>query len=152
MCTCCFETQSSPGCTCTRKSKFLTHSLSFDWIFPNQIPKSKETFKVWQQFQYSMTIRRLRKWDEPDLNAKLLSPKFLSPSPYDRSEGGVSSNGGVTSFNDTSCSKEVTFFFFLNVENSDQSFLFGRVKLQGIRVSPGSFSLQKNIYWKDLVK
>jgi hypothetical protein len=23
----CFETQSSPGCTCTRRSKFLTHSL-----------------------------------------------------------------------------------------------------------------------------
>ena len=28
MCTRCFETQSSPGCTCTRRSKFLTHSLS----------------------------------------------------------------------------------------------------------------------------
>ena len=27
MCTHCFETQSSPGCTCTRRSKFLTHSL-----------------------------------------------------------------------------------------------------------------------------
>ena len=27
MCTCCFETQSSPGCTSTRRSKFLTHSL-----------------------------------------------------------------------------------------------------------------------------
>ena len=27
MCTRCFETQSSPGCTCTRRSKFLTHSL-----------------------------------------------------------------------------------------------------------------------------
>ena len=26
MCTRCFETQSSPGCTCTRRSKFLTHS------------------------------------------------------------------------------------------------------------------------------
>ena len=24
----CFETQSSPGCSCTRRSKFLTHSLS----------------------------------------------------------------------------------------------------------------------------
>ena len=27
MCTRCFETQSSPGCTCTRRFKFLTHSL-----------------------------------------------------------------------------------------------------------------------------
>jgi hypothetical protein len=27
MCTRCFETQSSPGCTCTRRSKFLRHSL-----------------------------------------------------------------------------------------------------------------------------
>ena len=27
MCTRCFETQSSPGCTCIRRSKFLTHSL-----------------------------------------------------------------------------------------------------------------------------
>ena len=27
MCTRCFETQSSPGCTCTRRSNFLTHSL-----------------------------------------------------------------------------------------------------------------------------
>ena len=27
MCTRCFEIQSSPGCTCTRRSKFLTHSL-----------------------------------------------------------------------------------------------------------------------------
>ena len=27
MCTRCFETQSSPGCTYTRRSKFLTHSL-----------------------------------------------------------------------------------------------------------------------------
>ena len=27
MCIRCFETQSSPGCTCTRSSKFLTHSL-----------------------------------------------------------------------------------------------------------------------------
>ena len=27
MCTRCFETQSSPGCTCTHRSKFLTHSL-----------------------------------------------------------------------------------------------------------------------------
>ena len=31
MCTCCFETQSSPGCTCTRtrRSKILTHSLPY---------------------------------------------------------------------------------------------------------------------------
>ena len=29
MCTRCFETQSSSGCTCTRRSKFLTHSLLF---------------------------------------------------------------------------------------------------------------------------
>ena len=28
MCTRCFEIQSSPGCTCTRRSKFLTHSLT----------------------------------------------------------------------------------------------------------------------------
>ena len=27
MCNRCFETQSSPGCTCTRRSKTLTHSL-----------------------------------------------------------------------------------------------------------------------------
>ena len=27
MCTRCFATQSSPGCTCTRRSKFLMHSL-----------------------------------------------------------------------------------------------------------------------------
>ena len=27
MCTRCFETQSSPGCTCTRRSEILTHSL-----------------------------------------------------------------------------------------------------------------------------
>ena len=27
MCTCCFDTQSSPGCTCTRRFKILTHSL-----------------------------------------------------------------------------------------------------------------------------
>ena len=33
MCTCCFETQSSPGCTFTRRSKFLTHSL---------LPKSQQ--------------------------------------------------------------------------------------------------------------
>ena len=30
MCTRCFETQSSLGCTCTRRSKFLTHSL-YTW-------------------------------------------------------------------------------------------------------------------------
>ena len=29
MCTRCFENQSSPGCTCTRRSKFLTHSLTY---------------------------------------------------------------------------------------------------------------------------
>ena len=29
MCTRCFETQSSPGCTCTRRSRFLTHSLLY---------------------------------------------------------------------------------------------------------------------------
>ena len=29
MCTRCFETHSSPGCTCTRRSKLLTHSLSY---------------------------------------------------------------------------------------------------------------------------
>merc|ERR1712051_1083421 len=28
MCTCCFETQSSPGCNCTRRSEFLKHSLT----------------------------------------------------------------------------------------------------------------------------
>ena len=28
ICTRCFETQSSPGCTCTRRSKILTHSLA----------------------------------------------------------------------------------------------------------------------------
>ena len=33
MCTRCFETQSSPGCTCTRKFKFLTHSLISVRIF-----------------------------------------------------------------------------------------------------------------------
>ena len=27
MCTRCFETQTSPGCTCTQRSQFLTHSL-----------------------------------------------------------------------------------------------------------------------------
>ena len=30
MCTRCFETQSSPGCTCNRRSKFLAHSLPRD--------------------------------------------------------------------------------------------------------------------------
>ena len=28
-CTRCFETQSSQGCTCTHRSKFLTHSLRY---------------------------------------------------------------------------------------------------------------------------
>ena len=28
ICTRCFETQSSPGCPCTHRSKFLTHSLN----------------------------------------------------------------------------------------------------------------------------
>ena len=32
MCTCCFEIQSSPGCSCTRRSKVLTHSLKFPHI------------------------------------------------------------------------------------------------------------------------
>ena len=31
-----FETQSSPGCTCTRRSKFLTHSLIFFSFFEKQ--------------------------------------------------------------------------------------------------------------------
>ena len=33
MCTRCFENQSSPGCTCTRRSKFLTHFLTHPLIF-----------------------------------------------------------------------------------------------------------------------
>ena len=38
MCTRCFETQSSPGCTCTRRSKFLTHSLLFHHSFGETNP------------------------------------------------------------------------------------------------------------------
>ena len=33
MCTCCFENQKSQGCTCTRRSKFLTHSLKEILVF-----------------------------------------------------------------------------------------------------------------------
>ena len=36
MCTRCFEIQSSPGCSCTRRSKFLTHSLKFP-TFPKYV-------------------------------------------------------------------------------------------------------------------
>ena len=38
MCTRCFETQTSPGCTCTRRSKFLTHSLTSYGRFQKQLP------------------------------------------------------------------------------------------------------------------
>ena len=42
MCTCCFETQSSPGCTCSRRYKFLTHSLKNDtYLLSMKIRSSK---------------------------------------------------------------------------------------------------------------
>ena len=41
MCTRCFENQSSPGCTCTRRSKFLTHSLH---IHVHQQPGRHQNF------------------------------------------------------------------------------------------------------------
>ena len=41
MCTRCFETQSSSGCTCTRRSKFLTHSLSQVMVMLNNYMLTK---------------------------------------------------------------------------------------------------------------
>ena len=45
ICTRCFETQSSPGCTCTRRSKFLTHSLDSDRIVDTN-PLTPKTFEA----------------------------------------------------------------------------------------------------------
>ena len=59
--------------------RFISYAKCFNWcdffnlvliwlICPSRIAKSKQTSKVWQQFWYSMLIRTLQIWDEPDIN------------------------------------------------------------------------------------
>ena len=57
MCTRCFETQSSLGCTCTRRSKFLTHSL---YIIDYSAPTKRKgvrtsAFDTWNMIYHSIT-------------------------------------------------------------------------------------------------
>ena len=47
-------------------------SFSFDLICPSRIAKSEYTSKVRRQFRYSMPIRTLRVWNEPDISSNFI--------------------------------------------------------------------------------
>ena len=85
MCTRCFETQSSPGCTCTRRSKFLTHSLvifnntSADFIFISilKITKTLKELRILQlRSKKKQTLNDITKFTLPFIIAGTNLPTY----------------------------------------------------------------------------